>query len=163
MNLAKLFELQRELDTRIERLHKLDSNELFSKKLLALLVELGELANETRCFKFWSLKAPSDKEIILDEFADGLHFILSLGILLKAENQIDLKAEITQIVEPTTQFLKVYQLISELNSDRSVEKMNEVFLAYMELGHLLGFSKEDIENAYFKKNEVNHKRQDSGY
>lgn len=163
MNLAKLFELQRELDTRIERLHKLDSNELFSKKLLALLVELGELANETRCFKFWSLKAPSDKEIILDEFADGLHFILSLGILLKAENQIDLKAEITQIVEPTTQFLKVYQLISELNSDRSVEKMNEVFVAYMELGQLLGFSKEDIENSYFKKNEVNHKRQDSGY
>ncbi|MDF2535041.1 MAG: dUTPase [Bacillales bacterium] len=163
MNLAKLFDMQNELDSRIEKLHNLDSNELFSKKLLALLVELGELANETRCFKFWSLKAPSEKAVILDEFADGLHFILSLGILLKAENQIDLKAELTQIVEPTTQFIKVYQLITELNSDRTLEKMNEVFMTYLELGNLLGFSKEDIENAYFKKNEVNHKRQDSGY
>jgi dimeric dUTPase (all-alpha-NTP-PPase superfamily) len=163
MNLAKLFEMQNEIDKRIEKLHNLDSNELFSKKLLALLVELGELANETRCFKFWSLKAPSEKAVILDEFADGLHFILSLGILLKAENQIDMKAELTQIVEPTIQFIKVYQLITELNSDRTLEKMNEVFMAYLELGNLLGFSKEDIENAYFKKNEVNHKRQDSGY
>lgn len=163
MNLTKLFEMQRELDTRIEKLHNLESSELFSKKTLALLVELGELANETRCFKFWSLKAPSEKTVILDEFADGMHFILSLGILLKAENQIDLSSEKFLDNEPTEQFLKVYQLISELNVNRSIEKLNEVFVAYLDLGKLLGFSDKDVEKAYFAKNEVNHKRQDSGY
>ncbi|MDF2556959.1 MAG: dUTPase [Bacillales bacterium] len=163
MNLAKLFEMQLELDTRIEKLHNLESSDLFSKKTLALLVELGELANETRCFKFWSLKAPSEKSVILDEFADGLHFILSLGLLLGAENQIDLKAKYIQEDEPTSQFLKVYELISDLNKVRTVENINKAFMAYLALGDLLGFTKEDIENAYFAKNEVNHKRQDSGY
>lgn len=48
--------------------------------MLALLVEIGELANETRCFKYWSNKPASEREVILEEYVDGLHFILSIGI-----------------------------------------------------------------------------------
>lgn len=54
MNLTKLFEMQRELDERIIEQHGLQGEDLLPKKILALQVELGELAQEWRGFKFWS-------------------------------------------------------------------------------------------------------------
>lgn len=55
MNLSKLFEIQRNLDDHIEREHPRQlGEERLAKKILALQVELGELANEWRGFKFWS-------------------------------------------------------------------------------------------------------------
>src|SRR5699024_11734252 len=80
MNWNELYEMQRKLDMYIEENHSLVKEGIFPKKLLALLVELGELANETRCFKFWSTKPPSQKQVILEEYVDVLHFILSLGL-----------------------------------------------------------------------------------
>ena len=55
MNLEKLFEAQRVLDERIEQEHPRTENEnRVPQKILALQVELGEMANEWRGFKFWS-------------------------------------------------------------------------------------------------------------
>ena len=79
MNIEKLMTMQAGLDQHIELKHGLQSENLVERKILALLVELGELANETRCFKFWSLKGPADQETILMEYVDGIHFILSLA------------------------------------------------------------------------------------
>lgn len=55
MNLSKLFELQRQLDEHIEREHPVQEGEdRLAKKILALQVELGELCQEWRGFKYWS-------------------------------------------------------------------------------------------------------------
>lgn len=54
MDLSKLFEMQRELDERIVKEKGLEGHDLLPQKILALQVELGELANEWRGFKFWS-------------------------------------------------------------------------------------------------------------
>lgn len=55
MNLTKLFEAQRVLDERIEQEHpRTEGENRLESKSLALLVELGEAANEYRGFKFWS-------------------------------------------------------------------------------------------------------------
>ena len=54
MNLKKLFPLQKELDSHIVKEKGLEGQDLLDKKILALQVELGELANEHRGFKFWS-------------------------------------------------------------------------------------------------------------
>ena len=55
MNLEKLFQMQKELDDRILAEHPIQEGEdRLAKKILALLVELGELAQEWRGFKFWS-------------------------------------------------------------------------------------------------------------
>ncbi|MBE2947115.1 dUTPase, partial [Anoxybacillus flavithermus] len=45
MDLSKLFEMQRELDERIVREKGLDGQNLLPNKVLALQVELAELAN----------------------------------------------------------------------------------------------------------------------
>jgi dimeric dUTPase (all-alpha-NTP-PPase superfamily) len=55
MDLSKLFQLQRQLDERIEREHpRQEGEDRLAKKILALQVELGELCNCWRGFKFWS-------------------------------------------------------------------------------------------------------------
>src|SRR5690606_36397479 len=83
----KLFSMQRELDERIIVEHQLTGT-YFLERLLALQVEVGELANETRCFKYWSLKPPAERAVILEEYVDGIHFILSIGLSLGLETMI---------------------------------------------------------------------------
>ena len=79
MNVKKLCEMQQALDNRIIQEHKLEGKNLEENKILALLVEICELANETRCFKHWSNKGPSQKNILLEEYVDSLHFFLSIA------------------------------------------------------------------------------------
>ncbi|RJS59957.1 dUTP diphosphatase [Bacillus sp. PK3_68] len=162
MDLAKLFRMQRALDGYIEAEHGLQEADLFDKKVLALLVEIGELANETRCFKFWSLKKPSAREVILEEFVDGVHFILSLGLTCSLEQEAtaeDKKAE----GSITDQFLLVYEAVQSFKQEKSAEAYQQMLQEYFTLGGLLGFSAEEVEKAYVSKNEVNYERQQQGY
>ena len=57
----------------------LEDKDLEENKILALLVEISELANETRCFKHWSKKGPSEESVLLEEYVDSLHFFLSIA------------------------------------------------------------------------------------
>ncbi|WP_055747638.1 dUTP diphosphatase [Brevibacillus choshinensis] len=54
MNLKAFFEKQRQLDKYIIKKKGLEGQDLLQNKILALQVELGELANEWRGFKHWS-------------------------------------------------------------------------------------------------------------
>ncbi|HWO98281.1 MAG TPA: dUTP diphosphatase [Bacillus sp. (in: firmicutes)] len=162
MNYEQLFEMQRQLDQHIEEKHGLQQERLVERKVLALLVEVGELANETRCFKFWSVKPPAAKETILEEYVDGIHFLLSLGLELKIEEHITIPREKTNHTL-TNQFLKVYECISHFQTDMSPDTYIDMFSQYLILGELLGFSAEDIKKAYMSKNEVNFQRQEQGY
>ncbi|AZB43879.1 dUTPase [Bacillus sp. FJAT-42376] len=164
MNLSALFSMQKELDGKIERQHHLERENLVQRKTLALLVELGELANETRCFKFWSTKKPSEKQVILEEYVDGIHFILSLGLEHNFSEQtvIDVKQD-SRDVSLTHQFMMVYESISRFDKDQSLSAYLTVFGEYLYLGQMLGFSADDIEKAYLLKNEINHERQHKGY
>ena len=163
MNVTKLFEMQKGLDQHIEEQHQLNETDLFDRKILALLVELGELANETRCFKFWSLKGPSASQVILEEFVDGIHFILSLGIECGYENKFKLSTSTNQEVNLTNQFITIYKVVNVFQASRSLADFHALFQAYLHLAVLLGFSNSDIEQAYIGKNEVNYQRQQQGY
>jgi dimeric dUTPase (all-alpha-NTP-PPase superfamily) len=162
VNLAKLFMMQKELDTKIETQHQLQQEILFDRKILALLVEVGELANETRCFKFWSVKPPASNDVILEEYVDGIHFILSLGLEIDIEPTIHFENKQDKR-NVTEQFLYVYQSITLFKDERSISMYKNMFEEYLFLGELLGFSSAQIEKAYVSKNEVNHERQKQGY
>ena len=87
MSLEEILELQKELDLKItlnvfgvsEEAAKLYQKALLAKRLLALQVEVSELANATKCFKYWSTKPSESQERLLDEFADILHFVFSVA------------------------------------------------------------------------------------
>ncbi|MGJ7035764.1 dUTP diphosphatase [Anoxybacillus eryuanensis] len=162
MNLQTLFSMQRQLDERIETERGLSGERLIERKLLALLVEIGELANETRCFKFWSSKPKAADETILEEYVDGLHFILSLGLDLSLYEHIQWPhvQESKPLVE---QFLYVFEAVQTFREKMDEQAYGRLVYAYAQLGHALQFNAEQIERAYVAKNEVNHERQSHNY
>ncbi|MED5050618.1 dUTP diphosphatase [Anoxybacillus rupiensis] len=195
MNLQKLFELQRQLDEHIEKEHPRQPGEdRLAKKILALQVELGELCNCWRGFKFWShgqeptifgyKECPCGIDYgtcdeygcadgllaynpLLEEYVDCLHFILSIGIEF---NQMDVDSwfvkhniSVYKSHDVIKQFNDVFKYIQDFYEWRDDESYEELFYGYFALGEMLGFSWQEIEEAYLQKNAVNHQRQESGY
>lgn len=161
IDLTKLYSLQADLDKEIADNHHVSYESTHEKRLLALIVEIGELANETRCFKYWSNKAPSPKEITMDEYADGLHFFLSLGIPLKTNKFI---YELTlNDNELTNQFHEVYKLIIDLRDNYDLQHYTKALQYYLNIVLSLGYHADDITDAYLAKLQVNHKRQETNY
>ncbi|MBO1513236.1 dUTP diphosphatase [Metabacillus sp. BG109] len=178
MNIAKLFEMQKVLRDRIGY----NGEDRFNKLILALIAEAGECANEQRTWKFWSknqeprtkaLKYPAmmeeDKEYynpLLEEYVDKLHFILEIGLEL---DYIEIDLFSIKEKNVTNQFIEVsgraYNLYFQKRVSGEVPKgMYEVLVAtFIGLGEMLGFTMEQIEQAYMEKNKINHKRQESGY
>ena len=159
-DLRPYFAKQAALDAYIQNEHHETYQSTSKKRMLALLVELGEFANETRCFKFWSLKGPSEKEVILDEYADGLHFFFSLGLPLQAE---DFTIQEGEPLPLTEQILLVYQKVASLSEHYDKEHYIEAFSAYWLLLKDLGYSIDEALEAYDKKLAVNYKRQENHY
>jgi dimeric dUTPase (all-alpha-NTP-PPase superfamily) len=176
VNLAKLFETQRELGK--VGLFNYRGPDRFEKLILALLVELGECANEQRSWKFWSKdQTPRTKKArypymdledaqfynpLLEEYVDGLHFVLELGL------EIDVHVpdiDIWNVTESSVvkQFNRVFKFAVTFEDNREFYNYNNLISEYFELGELLGFTWEEIEQAYFEKNQINHERQYVGY
>ncbi|MUV39367.1 hypothetical protein JNUCC1_03243 [Lentibacillus sp. JNUCC-1] len=161
MNWDELYAMQKELDDYIKDNHQLEGHHLDNEKILALLVELGELANETRCFKFWSNKPPSPKSVVQEEYVDGIHFLMSIGI------DQGYRYQPTTIQSPandlTTQFNHVFSICTLFNQQPKPDLYQQLFVAYLELGKLLEIGEADIYEAYMAKNKTNYSRQDQGY
>lgn len=213
MNLQKLFEAQAELDAYIEQQHPtLPGENRLEKKILALLVELSECAQESRCFKFWSNDQKPREKVeylcvqcegsglvseyynpepeeygkcidcngtgkigesnpLLEEYVDVLHFSLSIGNDVFGELSDENIKEILEDSRKTDEASSVITTFIILNSCATV--LAEYEFGYVDyrnfmtillnLGLLLGFTEEQIEEAYWKKYEINKQRQRDGY
>lgn len=157
----QLYEIQYELNDRILKEHNLVEEDLLNDRFLAFFVELGELANETRCFKYWSLKGPSEKEVIMEEFSDGIHFLLTIGLTLDRPHlefyQQDSDQSLTEL------FLSIYNDANIVRSLGSKFVYVRMFNTFMLIAKALDFNEEDVYNSYMRKNKINHQRQDDGY
>ena len=187
MNLTELFQIQKKLDERIIREHGLEGQDLLDKKILSLQVELGELAQNWRGFKFWSkdqeprTKAERpvfDESIgehvfvkvnpLLEEFVDCLHFILSIGAELKSEHARWFKEDKPfdfNYSNITIQFNRLFDAVVRVSDSDNFEceEYEELFYTFIALGKQLGFTWDQIETAYLNKNKINHARQDNSY
>jgi dimeric dUTPase (all-alpha-NTP-PPase superfamily) len=115
-----------------------------------------------RSFKFWSIKSPSEKQVILEEYVDGIHFISSLSIAKGLETEFFLPDNIPTLnkKELTVAFNKLFSQMSTLDNPNGI---NDWFREYLILGYQLGFTYQEIYQAYFKKNQINFKRQEENY
>ncbi len=161
MNIQQLFMMQKELDNFIEQTQNIQQD-VFQEKGLALMVELAELANETRCFKFWSTKGPSAREVILEEYVDSIHFILSLG-LLKNYTTIEKWPVIEEQRHLTTIFLETQGAILAFIQQPTEDRYLAIWQCYGLLAYNFGFTFEDVVRAYVEKNKENYNRQRTGY
>ena len=167
MQLKELFEIQAGLDIHIEKEHPTkDGEERLYKKILALHVEFGELANELpEVFKFWSNKKNNRKKA-LKEYVDCFHFILSIGNELHHRRQahkLDINFEKND-KSILWHFNSLIATFSDLwNYGEIEEAYGSVIKTFLDLGELIGFTYEEIEAAYLEKNQENHQRQLNGY
>ncbi|MFA5603769.1 MAG: dUTP diphosphatase [Bacilli bacterium] len=156
----ELYEENKKLDKIFCDLYD-NNRDIFEKNVLELLVELGELANETRCFKYWSNKRPSDKSIILDEFADCMIMVLYFCNILK----IDLNEEFGELEDKNViqLFIYLYHESSMLLEDFTKLRIKNILGNLVKLGDALGFSDEDIINGGLLKIERNKLRIENGF
>ena len=164
IDLSEIFKQQVKLDKHIQSNHNLKYSDILEELKLALAVEMGELANEVRCFKFWSYKLPSEKSVILEEYVDGIHFITSLAIANEVKDyhswEIEIENKQYSKYEITVLFNNLFKSTSDLNDQKSIVSW---YKKYIKLGYALGFEFNDIKQAYQKKNLINHQRQDNKY
>lgn len=156
-----LLQKQAELDALIHQNHHVSYQTTKKKRLLAFLVELGELANATKTFKFWSLKPSESRERLLDEYADGLHFILSLALAYEI-NLPEFEQELEE-GDLSEKFTICYQSICEFSIKEDDLSFYQAFSDFLALGQALSFTKDDIFHAYENKLVVNYQRQKDHY
>ncbi len=161
IELSELYKKQSQLDMTIASKRGIGVEETLEERCLAFLVELGELANETRCFKYWSSKGMSPKERILDEYADGLHFLLSIGNIIKTSF---LRGEGQESYQTLTDaFVATYNSFTIFVANPFDKLYIRAFQEFLTLGKMLSLSEEEIEEAYLKKLKINYERQENGY
>ena len=133
-----------------------NSQEIIDKNKLELLVELGELANETRCFKYWSVKKP-DRDKVLEEYADVMLMVLYFFNIL----DISLDEEFPKYIKTNDileQFTILFNLSSRIRDEYNEDIIKEIFINLLQLGYLLDFTDEDIISGCLRKIEINMKR-----
>jgi dimeric dUTPase (all-alpha-NTP-PPase superfamily) len=172
-----LLNMQKELDTKICDKFKIKLEDTTAKRTMALLVELAELANEWRGFKFWSEDKGLRWEKALEEYVDCLHFTLSLCYELNFEEREiyeathvyytdsnDLELMFSTMFFNVSNFLMTTYMEMDLKEKVDAKIIYRTYLyVFLQLYEKLGFDWKEVAAAYIKKNKVNHERQENGY
>lgn len=161
MNLTKIFEMQKELDKSIYETHELDKvAHVKTKALVALLVEVGEFANEYAPFKYWKKSKAIKREAVLEEFVDGIHFLTSIA------NELNLDPEVKVIIaneDKSLQLAETFKAINILLSEYNVLNLAKAYGLYLGNAVLLKITEKEILNHYIAKNKINYERLKNNY
>ena len=155
----EFYEMNTKLDDKFNSKYESDKK-IHEKNCIETLVELGEFINETKCFKYWSIKKPN-MDNVYEEASDVLQMLLYFynyfGIskvsTCKMELTSDLLLEIDLLFRDTSKLLT--------NGNKSICK--KVYTRFMHVTRLLNMDEELLLDACFKKNKINHERLNSEY
>lgn len=155
----KILKVNQELDKVFDEKYSSDKD-YYNKNCVALLVELGEFINETKCFKYWSIKKPN-MDNVLEEYADCITMCLSFFTHLNVEfESIPMHSDITDIFILINEIFKdATNMIDNGNSNL----IKKIFSNLLYLGELLNLDKNDIYNACYKKMNIIDERLNSDY
>ena len=154
MDIKQLFEWQRDLDGIKEGRKGIYVEKVAEKKILALMVILGEMAEETGCYKQGVRHKTISKGKVLDKYIEGLQYIISLGIDFGVDLETyDDNFLIVSCDSLTVQFLHVYEALIIVKVKKSFEMYKAALYTYFQLGKLLAFSTKEVEKAYVHKKE----------
>lgn len=162
IDLTLLYDAQKKLDLLIAENHHITYRKTRTDRLIALLVEICEWANEIRCFKYWSHKGSSPKEVVIEEYVDALHFFLSLGIDIKTSFVIySISSDETKSL--SEDFLELFSLYGDFSKNQDDATYQKVFAKFIDMSIKCGFSWSEVIDAYQRKLDVNLKRQENNY
>ena len=159
LNFIKLSKAQADLDKHISLEKQIEHKNYLKEKAIALCVEFGEMLNERPfIFKYWSTKFGNRKKALV-EYVDGIHFLLSYGNAI----EFDFSKYEYRRPEEMDQRDLILGLFALFGNLPYIPQFEEALTYYLFLGEKLNFTEEEIETAYYAKNEVNHERQETGY
>ena len=155
----RIYENNKRLDiTFFERYQ--NTPDFFKKNCIELLVELGEFANETKCFNYWSITEPN-KEKILEEYADCITMVLVFFNISNLEieeyyNHIESKNLLDVLNH-------LYELSVTLMNNYSTQTVKDIFGNLLYVGEILNLKQEEIINSIDEKYKIIEKRLNSEY
>ena len=143
-----------------DRYGDIRTGEVFKKNCIELLVELGEFINETKCFKYWSIKKPN-KEQVLDELADVLKMLMTfLHVINKEINEYELNDIDCNLM---TLINNTYVMATDIMNNISEELIDSMFKNVLGIAYKLELSKKEIIDAIIKKQQIVFDRLNSEY
>ena len=142
MKFNNIYKENKELDKMFDDTFKDD--EIIKKNKLELLVEIGELANETRYFKYWSNK-PIDIDLVKGEYADCI--IMTLYFFNIMNISLDDNFNEINNYDKVDIFGRLYKLASDFYYNNDKEIIKEIFVTLINLGYLIGFNDKNIIDA----------------
>lgn len=161
LNIEKIYKETKYLDNLFSLQFDIKSPEIIKKYKLELLVEFGELANETRCFKFWSINQTGKKNRILEEYIDCLFMILYFCNITNVSLRENFSATSNKDIIET--FLTLYKLGNDLVQKLEKETVKKLLVEILYLSQLLEFTLEDLTNETKRKSQIIQKRLKSNY
>ena len=137
-----------------------DDKELFDKNCIELMVEVNEFINETKVFKYWSVKTPN-KENMLEEYAD----IITMILMFYREHDLEIKDSYPEISDDNKLniIMEIYRKVYKFYQHNDSEILEEIFYYTLYLGKLFKFSEEEILNAIDNKHKIIKERLNSDY
>lgn len=135
--------------------------EYFKKNALEFLVELGEFANETKCFKYWTIKKPNRADV-LEEYADVLTMALYfLGDLNAKLDNLPGHIESDNILDVINYLY--YEGSKMMSNEYCEEIVKDLISNVIYVGELAGISEEEMIDAIKKKQIKVEERLNSDY
>jgi dimeric dUTPase (all-alpha-NTP-PPase superfamily) len=92
---------------------------------------------------------------LIEEYIDGIHFIVAQGIYFKCKEKYEVTASELSPVKLT---MKVFELSSKILTNPTKEFIESIIYTYLQLAIHYKFSEEDLLEHYIKKNEINYQR-----
>ncbi|WP_010652024.1 dUTP diphosphatase, partial [Oceanobacillus massiliensis] len=94
---------------------------------------------------------------------DCLHFILSIGLELQIPDEWDIE-NVSSIINLNNGVLGNFNnIFQNVFNDMDIHEWFEAMENFLGMGQTLGFTEEQIEQAYLDKNKINHERQANNY
>lgn len=159
-DLKPMIKIQTDLNNEIYKTQKLKREDIKDQTHLCIIIELMELCNETRCFNYWSKKQCSADDVILEEFADVLCFLLTELIQLNiSEIEIDETITKENKIELTTRFYNLVKDYGKL-AENKIDDYKNFTQDLFNLGYALGYNINSIYESYLKKVAKNYQVQE---
>lgn len=156
----EIYERNKELDHIFMEKYEATEPMYFEKNCIEFLVEFGEFVNETKCFKYWSIKEPKMDDV-LEEFADCLTMNLTMFYVLNLDLDNFKEHQKSDNVLEIINY--IYQQGSKLMTKINETLVKDIFVNLLYLGELLGLKKEDIIATMKYKQDKVEKRLNSDY
>ena len=140
MNIHILLNQEKELIKNIAIDDTLNDYTLFARKHLQLHIKMSDLANETKCYKYWVGEIDSvNLENVFQKYISCFHQILFLGLDGDFEDLETVTAQSTDSCL-SDQFLNLYIDINDSIMSSSEDHFATLVEDYLTLGSCLGFS-----------------------